>query len=209
MQIKPLVLASIVATSLIFMGCPAKTETPPVTASPEFNTYTLDLEMAYSTAINPNPKCFIDLDKGVVYDVQTAAAHAADIDIVWTFTDNSLMYLSSIAQNQFSTASDGFNATSLGYGNWSVRNHCIIGYGGSLAKSEFSGIKTRDELYYSISNSLQYVHSDYQYFDGSLNTFTNVYVFETNLQKRGGFIVNSNNTNSNGGRANITIKVLK
>ncbi len=209
MQFKPLFLASIIATSFMFMGCPAKIDDP--TTTPDINTFTISFEMAYKTTVNANPKCFIDFDKGMVYDVQNAPPHAADIDAVWTFENgnSNAMYLFSMVQNQFSTASNGFNAGELGLGNWSVRNNCILEYDGHLAKGQVTDLKTAADLKALVKSSLDFSTSDFETFDGTSATFAKIYTFETNLKKRGAFIVNSNDTDSNGGRANITIKIEK
>ena len=209
MQKKSLLLASFIIVAFTFMGCPNKKDDviEPTIIQPK--TYTINFEMAYKTTVNANPKCFIDFDNGKVYDVQTAPAHAADIDAVWVYENGNsdAMYLFSMNQNMFSTATDGFNAGELGLGNWAVRSNCILEYKGSLAKGDITGAKSVDDLKALIKSALDFSSLNFQTFDGTSSTFAKVYVFETNRQKRGAFIVNSNSADSNGGRANITIRV--
>jgi hypothetical protein len=78
---------------------------------------------------------------------------------------------------------------------------------GSLAKGAITGAKSVDDLKALIKSGLDFTSLDFETFDGTSTTFARVFVFETNLKKRGAFIVNTNDVDSNGGRANITIRV--
>ena len=208
MQKKVLFFVPLLAVAFMFMGCPNKQDDTVTTTLPEPKTYTLNVECAYKTTVTPNPSCFIDLDKGVVYNIQNAAAYAADIDLVWVYRGyDTQFYLWALNTNSFSVATNGFNAGELGLGNWSVRNNCILDYSGSLAKGAITSAKTAEDLKALIKSKLDFYTGNFTEFDGTSSTFAKVFVFETNNKKRGAFIVNSNSTDSNGGRANITIRV--
>ena len=78
---------------------------------------------------------------------------------------------------------------------------------GSLAKGDITGAKNLADLKGLIKSGLDFTSSRFETFDNKSNTFARVFVFETNLKKRGAFIVNANDIDSNGGRANITVRV--
>jgi hypothetical protein len=207
MQIKSLLLASLLTYSLFSVGCIKKEEAvvEPAVIAP--NTYTLNFELALTTVATPNPKCFIDLDKGMVYDIQTAPAHAADIDLVWVCNNANEYFLNAPNVSYFSVYTNGFNQGELGMANWAVRNSCVISYMGSLAKGAITGAKSVADLKALIKSGLDSASSRFETFDGLSQTTARVFVFETSLKKRGAFIVNNNTVNSNGGLANITIRV--
>jgi hypothetical protein len=206
MQIKSLLLASLLTYSLFSVGCIKKEEVV-VEPIPDLNTFTFDIQMAYKTTVNPNPKCFIDLDKGVAYDVATAPAHAAEIDLVWHYYGFDQCYLDIPNDNIFSVATDGFDIGELGFGNWSVRNSGVVDNSSTLSKGQVTNIKTAADLT-TFLNGKYPIQSEI-IFDGSSNTYASVFMFETGQRKKGVLIANSNAYDSNGGRANITVKIQK
>jgi hypothetical protein len=202
MNIKHRIIALAFLATILSSSCKKDTTT---TVSPDVKTYTFDINMAYKTTVNPNPACFIDVDKGVVYSVQTAPAHAADIDLLWYAYSSTQFYLNIPNANIFSIGADGFDAGSFGFGNWSVRNSGFVDYSTTLTKGGFANVKTVADLTTFIKNNAPI--QEEAVFDGTAATFAKVYIFETGAKKHGIIIVNSNSTDSNGGRANITVKV--
>ena len=199
----PFIAASLMAITMLCASC---TKTPDVTPpSPDVKSFTFDIDMAYLTTSNANPACFIDLDKGLVYTVQAAKTHASEIDLVWHYYGGGQCYLQIPNNNIFSIVTDGFGIGELGFGDWSVRNGGLLEYSTSLSKGQVAGIKT-------VANLTEFIKDDLPIqpqilFDGTSSTYAKVYTFETGAKKRGVLIANSNTVDSNGGRANITIKI--
>jgi hypothetical protein len=202
------IFASLLLGSILFStSC---TKSPDVTpTSPDAKTFTVDVENAYKTTVTPNPKCFIDFDGGKTYTIQEAPAHAAEIDAMWVYYgyDTQFYIYAANYSSLISATTNGFDAGSLGMGNWSVRNSCILEEAAGMAKGDITAVKTVADLKAKIDSHLNNVSLNFKAFDGTSQTYARVYVFETSTHKRGAFIVNSNTTDSNGGRANITIKV--
>lgn len=195
------VIGCLLASSVVFSSCD-KEEVTPV---PEVNAYTLSLECAYLKAVTPNPRCFVDLDKGVAYTLAEASAHAADIDFVWHYYGNSAYYLRSPLSNIFSTASDGYDAEDL-FAGWPARSATLIEYDASFSKADFEAVTNTTELTAFLAANQEPIQEEAT-FDGTSTTAGRMFTFETNLKKRGAFLVTANSTNSNGGSATITIKV--
>ena len=195
---------SLMALTMLFASCKKTEEVTPV-ASPDVKTYSFDINMAYLTTVDANPSCFIDLDKGVAYTVQAAKTHASEIDLVWHYYGGGQCYLNIPNNNIFSITTNGFSIGDLGFGDWSVRNSGLLEYSTRLSKGQVSGIKTVANLTEFIKNDLPI--QPQIVFDGTSDTYAKVYTFETGAKKRGVLIANSNVFDSNGGRANITVKI--
>jgi hypothetical protein len=203
MNIKILFASLIIG--LTVSSCKKTDDTVVTTDSPAVTTNTFNIELAYKTTVNANPKCFLDLDKGIAYNVQEAPAHAAEIDLVWLCYSSNQLYLYKPSANIFSIINDGFSIGTLGFGNWSVRNNGLLEYSTSLSKGQVANIKTVADLTTFIKDDLP-IQEQIE-FNGDSDTFAKVYIFETGQKKRGVLIANSNSYDSNGGRANITVKI--
>jgi hypothetical protein len=206
MSIKILFASLLVACTLLNTGC--KKDDPAATA-PEAKTFTFDVECAHRTNTTPNAKCFIDFDGGQAYTIQEAPAHAAEIDAIWVYYgyDTQFYLYAPNYSSLIATGSNAFDAGSLGMGSWSVRKGCLLEDAAGMGKGEITGVKTVPELKTLIDAHLNNVSLNFMPFDGTSQTFARVYVFETSGKKRGAFVVNSNSTDSNGGHANITVKI--
>ena len=192
--------------SCLFMtACVKKTDDAVTTTSPDVKTFTFTINMAYLTTIDASPSCFIDLDKGVTYNVQTAPAHADEIDLVWHYYGFDQCYLRIPNHNMNIATSNAFDIGTLGFGSWSVRNSGLLEYSTSLSKGQVANIKTVSDLTTFIKDDLP-IQPEIL-FDGTSATYAKVYTFETGAKKRGVLIANSNTVDSNGGRANITVKI--
>ena len=207
MNFKTFFASLLIGSTLFTASCKKEETTITDDSQPTVKTHTFNIELAYKTTVNANPKCFIDLDAGIAYNIQEAPAHAADIDLVWFYYGADQLYLYKPNANIFSITTDGFDIGSLGFGNWSVRNSGLLEYSLTLSKGQVANIKTVANLTDFIKDDLP-IQSQIE-FNGDANTFAKVYTFETGQKKRGVLIANSNSYDSNGGRANITVKIQK
>lgn len=210
MQKKSLFLVPLLATVFIFMGCTKQLDDP-TTPTSDINTFTVSFELAFKKATTPNAKCFIDFDKGVAYGIQEAASHASEIDAVWhwrtqSYYDITVPYNSGSDDFYWGLDAAGFEAADL-FNGWSVRNNGKLDRQSGTTKKQITDITTSAALLTLYNNSL--VSGSNDDFDGLSATIDTPYAFETGAQKKGFFIVNSCTTNSNGGVANITIKIQK
>ena len=206
MNIKTLFASLLIGSTLFTASCKKEETTTTDDSSPAVKTHTFNIELAYKTTVNANPKCFIDLDAGIAYNVQEAPAHAAEIDLVWFAYNLDQLYLyRPNSAYLFSLHQDGFEIGSLGFGTWSVRNTGLLEYSTSLSKGQVANIKTVANLTTFMKEDLP-IQEQIE-FNGDSNTFAKVYTFETGQKKRGVLIANSNSYDSNGGRANITVKI--
>jgi hypothetical protein len=210
MQKKSLFLASLLF-GLTLSSCVKKETIDDPTTNPDINTFTVDFELAYTKAGTPNAKCFIDFDKGIAYTIQDAVSHASEIDAVWhwrgqSYYDMAVPYNNGSDDFYWLLDSAGFEGADL-FAGWSVRNNGKLDRQSDLIKKQITDLTTNAALTTLYNNSL--VSGSNDDFDGLSATLDKPYAFETGAQKKGFFIVNSVTTNSNGGRANITIKIQK
>jgi hypothetical protein len=182
------------------------TKKEPVPPANELKHFTSTVALAYNDT-QSDPACFIDLDKGAVYSVSEAAAHASEIDLVYVLRYNIANDPMMVSLGNFD-GSDGITAAywdkqTLEIDQFSTYNHTIIDQDNNTATG-FATLKSISDFDAWIENSLDYTTQDYYWVDGGY--IGDIYVFRTQQNKRGAFKLLDAQNGSNG-FATIEIKI--
>ncbi len=121
----------------------------------------------------PNPKAFLDLDNGVVYDVSTAPAHAVDIDLIWTLSSGGNIICS---PSQYEAPSSGTSPNfqeGVLFAKWTQRNQTIIAYKSSQTVADFDAITNSSQMQVLI-DQFNMPFSQYQILNCTSATFISV-----------------------------------
>jgi hypothetical protein len=120
---------------------------------PDINIFSGRMECLWDENKQANPKAFLDIDKGIVYDVISAPAHAAEIDLIWTEAPGAVAIVSPNEYSPFYSPSEGDHPTfkeSVLITSWSQRNQTLIGVHPTLTIADFKAISTSAQLNSSI-----------------------------------------------------------
>ncbi len=176
---------------VIFMSACTKKSTNTPINDPTVNTFSGKMEQIWDETVDANPKAFLDLDNGMVYDVTTAPSHAKDIDLIWTHCSAGEIICS---PNEYYDAFAPFEPTSpnfqtaILFKNWSQRNQTIIDFSTTKTVADFRAIATSKNVTDFIGTSLDFTASQFSYMSCTSADFNKIYMFETTtagVKKRG------------------------
>ncbi len=160
-----------------------KLQSPPVAGMP-VRFATAKIYPAWNAATDPDPKCFVDLDKGTVYSVTTAPAHSAEIDFYWStrpFYSDGL--LCSPDESIANIGADMQYARDLKINTWMQQNRTLVARSNTLTIAGFDAVKTVPQLLLQWNRDRPYL--PYEAFVASAENGSHIYVFETAQHKRG------------------------
>ncbi|TRW26592.1 hypothetical protein FMM05_04245 [Flavobacterium zepuense] len=139
-----------------------------------------NLEIAASTVLNANPRCYLDLVTGTTYRVNEAAAHAANIDMVLgtkqEYNETFSTYAASPSSDIFADNDPSIWPDDELFKNWPVRNTSLFVMHGSKG---FTTVINAAELAEFIGDTETYLS---RFLLNSDNDLKLVYVFKV---KRG------------------------
>ncbi len=160
-----------------------KLQSSPVAGVP-VRVATAKIYPAWNAATDPDPNCFVDLDKGAVYNVTTAPAHSAEIDFYWStrpFYSDGL--LCSPDESIANIGADMHYARDLKINTWIQQNRTLVACSNTLTIAGFDAVKTVPQLLLQWNRYRPY--RPYEAFVASAENGSHIYVFETAQHKRG------------------------
>jgi hypothetical protein len=203
---------TLLALNVVLCACPKKDFDDP-TIKP-IKTFTGQMQCLWDESQQANPKCFLDLDNGKVYDVSTAKAHAAEIDLIWTECSGGILICSPTelinypAFTPSASSSPNFQVPVL-LGNWPVTNPTRIDYESSHLVSDFTAITDEPNLLALVGNHFDASTIQWSTMEANSNSFGKVYFVETSTNgvKKKGFIHFTSGQTGVGNFVNFEIKI--
>jgi hypothetical protein len=176
------------------------------------NTFSGKMECVWDESVAPNPKAFLDLDKGMVYDKTSAPLHASEIDLIWTeCSGGSIIQAPNIAfYAPSSSTSPGFQEGTL-FTGWNQRNQTGIDHISSQTVAQFTAITNNEELLALISDKFNSSSSQWDFMECTNADFNTIYYVETTNAgvKKRGYIHFTSGQKGNNNFVNFDIKIQK
>jgi hypothetical protein len=199
--------SSLLALNIMLCACPKKDLNDPTTNP--IKTFTGQMQCLWDESKQANPKAFLDLDNGKVYDVATAPAHAKDIDLIWMDGSGGALLCS---PNDFyepsSITSPNFQEGPL-FANWTQRNQTIIDNSSSQTVAQFNAVTNKEELAALYGTLFDNSSIEFAFMECTSAHFANIYFVETttNGVKKRGYIRFTQGQRGNNNFANFEIKI--
>jgi hypothetical protein len=199
--------SSLLALNIMLCACPKK-DLNDSTTNP-IKTFTGQMQCLWDESKQANPKAFLDLDNGKVYDVATAPAHAKDIDLIWMDGSGGALLCS---PNDFyepsSITSPNFQEGPL-FANWTQRNQTIIDNSSSQTVAQFNAVTNKEELAALYGTLFDNSSIEFAFMECTSTHFANIYFVETttNGVKKRGYIRFTQGQRGNNNFANFEIKI--
>jgi hypothetical protein len=147
---------------------------------PTIKTFSGRMECVWDENVKPNPKAFLDVDNGIVYDVSTAPAHAKDIDLIWTQCSGGSLVCS---PNEYYDAFAPSGASSFLTANllagWAQRNQSIIDVNPATTVAQFNAIATSSQLLNTMGTYYNSSSSEFAFMECTNIDFNQIYYVET------------------------------
>jgi hypothetical protein len=153
------------------------------------NTFSGRMECLWDESKAPNPKAFLDIDKGMVYDKTTAPLYASEIDMIWTESSGgSIIQAPNISIYAPSTSSSpGFQEGTL-FVSWNQRNQTGISHISSQTVAQYNAVTNNAELLSLIGDKFDFSSSQWDFMECTNADFNTIYYIETSnagVKKRG------------------------
>jgi hypothetical protein len=201
--------AALFFMALSFNSCNKK-DTPlnDPTTNP-IKIFTGQMQCLWDESKQANPKAFLDLDNGKVYDVTTAPGHAKEIDLIWMDGSGGALLCS---PNDFyepsSITSPNFQEGPL-FANWTQRNQTVIDNSSSQTVAQFNAVTNEPELAALYGTLFDNSSIEFAFMECTSAHFANIYFVETttNGVKKRGYIRFTQGQRGNNNFANFEIKI--
>jgi hypothetical protein len=198
---------TLLALNILLCACPKRDLNNP--AKKPVKTFTGQMQCLWNESVQPNPKAFLDIDNGKVYDVATAPAHAKEIDLIWMDGSGGALICS---PNEYyepsSSTSPNFQKGPL-FANWTQRNQTIIDNTTSQTVAQFNAVTNEAELAALYGTIFDNSSIEYGFMECTSAHFANIYFVETttNGVKKRGYIRFTQGQRGNNNFANFEIKI--
>jgi hypothetical protein len=177
-------MLSIFGILLLSVSCKKK-NVEPTTSEVPIKTFTTTVDLAYNNT-QPDPACFIDLDKGLVYKVSEALQHQAEIDLVYVLryfnaNDPIILSIGDFDGHPGLPISD-WTKTTLGINQFTTFNHTTLNYASSYnTATGFNAITTVNGLISWLNGNTTY----HEFLDVTPATIGDIFLFNTHQNKKG------------------------
>jgi hypothetical protein len=160
------------------IGACTKSSTTTNPSTSGIKTFSGQMQCIWDESKMPNPKAFLDLDNGIVYDVNTAPAHAADIDLIWSeCSGGSIIQSPNTYYDAFapsSSTSPNFQTAVL-FANWGQRNQTSIDSKSSQTVAQFTAITNNTELLALMADNFDFSSSQWDFMECTSAHFNKIY----------------------------------
>jgi hypothetical protein len=170
------------------------------------------MECVWNESISPNPKAFLDIDNGIVYDVNSAPQHAKDIDLIWSeCSGGSIIQSPNEYYDAFApspSTSPNFQTAVL-FANWSQRNQTLIDYSNSQTVANFVAVTDRPKLMSLIGNNFNSTSKEWDFMECTNADFAKIYYVQTTTGgvKKQGYIRFTSGQKGNNNFVKFEIKI--
>jgi hypothetical protein len=211
-------MKKVIATSLIMasvligtISC-TKKRTDNTSDTTGIKTFTGQMQCLWNETVSPNPKAFLDIDNGIVYDVNTAPAHAKDIDLIWSeCSGGSIIQSPNEYYDAFAPSGAVNFLTANLFANWNQRNQTIIDYLSSQTVADYNAITNNTQLLALIGDKFSASSAEFDFMECTNEHFNRIFYVETTTAgvKKRGYIHFTSGQKGNNNFVNFEIKIQK
>jgi hypothetical protein len=207
----------IIACAVIIITAPSCVKSRTTTTNTAQNgikTFTGQMQCVWNESVQPNPLAFLDIDNGKVYDVNTAPAHAGEIDLIWSECSGGSLILS---PNEYydgyapsSGTSPNFQTVKL-FTGWNQRNQTLIDHKPGQTVAEYTAITNISQLNNLIGTNFDFSSSQFDFMECTSADFSKIYFVETTTAgvKKRGYIHFISGQKGNNNVVNFEIKIAQ
>jgi hypothetical protein len=211
---KKIILKSLIAATVLMQVSSCTKSRTTTTNIDDIKTFTGQMECIWNESVQANPKAFLDIDNGMVYDVNTASEHANEIDLIWSECSGGSIIQS---PNQYydafapsTSTSPNFQTAQL-FTGWSQRNQTNIDYKPSQTVADYNAITTNTQLLALIGTNFNSSSSQWSFMECTNADFGKIYYVETTTAgvKKRGYIHFISGQKGNNNFVKFEIKIQK